>query len=165
MSDSLPADEHELSDDPAERVLAIVTRVVETLELGGTVSVEESDAEIRATVVGDDLDLLIGPDGATIDAVQYIAARAAFGGAGRRKAVVVDAAGYRAERQSELEAEAEAAARSAVDGGQPVELAPMTAQERRIVHTYLSERPDVETHSEGDEPARRLIVSPVRGER
>jgi spoIIIJ-associated protein len=45
----------------------------------------------------------------------------------------------------------------------PVELEPMRATERRIVHTYLSERDDVETHSEGDEPERRLVVSPTQG--
>ena len=51
----------------------------------------------------------------------------------------------------------------ALDFGRPVELEPMNAAERRIVHTYLRDRTDVQTHSEGDEPDRRLVVTPVRG--
>ena len=53
------------------------------------------------------------------------------------------------------------AAEEALRSGEPVELDPMPASERRIVHEYLRERGGVETHSEGDEPERRLVVSPL----
>ena len=150
-----------IPEEAAERVRAIVTRVVNALGLHATVDIEESDEEIRATVNGDDLGLLIGKHGSTIDALQHLAFRAAFRGEEIRKQVTVDAAGYRERREGALHRMADRAAAEALRYGRPVELEPMRATERKIVHTYLSERTDVETHSEGDEPDRRLVVSPV----
>jgi spoIIIJ-associated protein len=150
-----------IPEEPAERVRGIVTRVVNALGLHATVDIGESDDEIRATVNGDDLGLLIGKHGSTIDALQHLAFRAAFRGAEIRKQVTVDAAGYRERREGALHRMADRAAAEALRYGRPVELEPMRATERKIVHTYLSERSDVETHSEGDEPDRRLVVSPV----
>jgi spoIIIJ-associated protein len=150
-----------IPDEPAERVRAIVARVVNALGLHATVDIDESDDEIRATVNGDDLGLLIGKHGWTIDALQHLAFRAAFRGEEIRKQVVVDAAGYRERREGALHRMADRAAAEALRYARPVELEPMRATERKIVHTYLSERSDVETHSEGDEPDRRLVVSPV----
>jgi spoIIIJ-associated protein len=150
-----------IPEEPAERVRAIVTRVVNALGLHATVDIDESDDEIRATVNGDDLGLLIGKHGSTIDALQHLAFRAAFRGEGIRKQVTVDAAGYRERREGALHRMADRAAAEALRYGRPVELEPMRATERKIVHTYLSARSEVETHSEGDEPDRRLVVSPV----
>ena len=150
-----------IPEEAAERVRAIVTRLVNALGLHATVDIDESDDEIRATVNGDDLGLLIGKHGSTIDALQHLAFRAAFRGEEIRKQVVVDAAGYRERREGALHRMADRAAAEALRYARPVELEPMRATERKIVHTYLSERTDVETHSEGDEPDRRLVVSPV----
>jgi len=150
-----------IPDEPAERVRAIVGRVVNALGLHATVDIVETEDEIRATVNGDDLGLLIGKHGTTIDALQHLAFRAAFKGDGLRKQVTVDAAGYRERREGALHRMADRAAAEALRYSRPVELEPMRATERKIVHTYLSERSDVETHSEGDEPDRRLVVSPV----
>jgi spoIIIJ-associated protein len=150
-----------IPEEPAERVRAMVARVVNALGLHATVDIDESDEEIRATVNGDELGLLIGKHGATIDALQHLAFRAAFRGEELRKQVTVDAAGYRERREGALHRMADRAAAEALRYGRPVELEPMRATERKIVHTYLSGRSDVETHSEGDEPDRRLVVSPV----
>jgi spoIIIJ-associated protein len=150
-----------IPEEPTERVRAIVARVVHALGLHATVDIDETDDEIRATVNGDDLGLLIGKHGSTIDALQHLAFRAAFRGDSERKQVTVDAAGYRERREGALHRMADRAAAEALQYSRPVELEPMRAPERKIVHTYLSERRDVETHSEGDEPDRRLVVSPV----
>ncbi len=154
-----------IPDEPPERVRAVVARVVQALGLRASVDIEESDDEIRATVNGDELGLLIGKHGATIDAVQHLAFRAAFKGQPLRKQVVVDAAGYRERRETALHRTADRAAAEALRYDRPVELEPMRPAERKIVHMHLSERSDVETHSEGDEPDRRLVVSPVRSTR
>jgi spoIIIJ-associated protein len=151
-----------LPEEPAERVRAVVARVVHGLGLRGTVDIDETGEEIRATVNGDDLGLLIGKHGATIDALQHLAFRAAFRGQDDRKQVTVDAAGYRDRRESALQRMADRAAAEALRYDRPVELEPMRAPERKIVHNYLSERTDIETHSEGDEPDRRLVVTPLR---
>lgn len=152
----------ELPEEPAERMRAVVTRVVQALGLRATVDIEETDEELRATVSGEDLGLLIGKHGATIDALQHIAMRAALRGSEDRKQVVVDAAGYRERRESALQRSADRAVADAIRYGRPVELEPMRALERKVVHMYLRDRTDVETHSEGDEPDRRLVVTPLR---
>jgi spoIIIJ-associated protein len=152
-----------LPDEPAERVRAVVARVVQALGLRGSVDIEESADEIRATVNGEDLGLLIGKHGTTIDALQHVAFRAAFRGREERKHVVVDAAGYRDRRQHALERMADRAVAEALRYDRAVELEPMRASERKVVHNYLSGRTEVETHSEGDEPDRRLVITPVTG--
>jgi spoIIIJ-associated protein len=152
-----------IPEEPAERVRAVVARVVQALGLRATVDIHEDAEEIRATVNGDDLGLLIGKHGATIDALQHLAFRAAFRGLKERKQVTVDAAGYRDRREAALHRMADRAAAEALRYDRAVELEPMRAGERKVVHLYLRERTDVETHSEGDEPDRRLVVSPLRG--
>ena len=159
----------ELPDEPAERVRAVVARVVQGLGLRATVDIEETEEEIRATVNGDDLGLLIGKHGTTIDALQHLAFRAAWNALGQRagreqrKQVSVDAAGYRERREAALHRMADRAVAEALRYDRPVELEPMRPAERKIVHVYLRDRGEVETHSEGDEPDRRLVVTPVRG--
>ena len=150
-------------EEPVERVREVVGRVIEALGLDATVDVTESADEIRATVEGpDEMGRLIGRHGQTIDALQHLAWRAAFHDRDERKAVVVDAAGYRQRREEALQRQADRAASEALRYGRPVELEPMSAAERKTVHNYLADRTDVETHSEGDEPERRLVVSPLR---
>ena len=153
----------ELPEEPAERVRAVVARVTQALGLRASVDVIESDEEIAATVNGEDLGLLIGKHGSTIDALQHLAQRIAFRGESDRKSVTIDAAGYRERREAALHRAADQAVEDALSYGRAVELEPMSAAERRIVHTYLRDRSEVATHSEGDEPDRRLVVSPVRG--
>ncbi len=151
----------DLPEEPAERLRAVVTRVVQALGLRATVSVEETAEEIRATINGEDLGLLIGKHGSTIDALQHIGMRAALRGSEERKQIVVDAAGYRERREAALQRSADRAVSDALRLGRSVELEPMRAPERKVVHMYLRERTDVETHSEGDEPDRRLVVTPL----
>jgi spoIIIJ-associated protein len=152
----------DLPDDPAERVRGLVNRVAAALGLRASVDIVETDEEIQATVNGEDLGLLIGKHGTTIDALQHIAARVAYRGRADRKSVVLDAAGYRERREGALHRAADQAVEDALSYGRPVELEPMSPSERRIVHTYLRDRTEIQTHSEGDEPDRRLVVSPVR---
>ena len=94
----------EIPDEPAERVRAVVTRVTSGLGLEASVDIEETEDEIRATVNGEELGLLIGKHGQTIDALQHLAWRAAFHGTEDRKQVVVDAAGYRERARSDAPA-------------------------------------------------------------
>jgi spoIIIJ-associated protein len=150
-----------MPEEPAERLRDLVTRVIHALGLKATVEITETDEELRAEVNGEDLGLLIGKHGATIDALQHLAARIAFGGATRDRQVVIDAAGYRERRAEALHRSADRAAAEALRFDRAVELEPMRALERKVVHNYLSERTDVTTHSEGDEPDRRLVVSPA----
>ena len=106
--------------------------------------------------------MLIGRHGQTIDAIQYLANAAMYRGYQEdRKEVVVDAAGYRARRRTSLEALAIRSAERAVANREPVELEPMTAVERKVVHLRLKEFDGVETTSEGTEPNRFVVIQPV----
>ena len=151
--------------EPVERVREILRRLIAHLGLRGSVDVVEREDEILAEVSGSELGLLIGKHGSTLDAIQSVCAQAAFRGAEVRKRVVVDAAGYRERREAALRRHADRGAADALRYGRPVELDSMGAQERRVVHGYLKERPDVDTHSEGDEPFRRIVITPVAGPR
>jgi spoIIIJ-associated protein len=154
-----------MPEEPAERVRAVLERVLDELDLDGEVEIEEDDGEIVAAVEGeDDYGLLIGKRGQTIDALQLLCYQAAFRGMKERKRVVVDAAGYRDRRRDALQRRADRAAEQALDQARPVELDAMSAPERRVVHEHLKERPEVETYSEGTEPHRCVVVAPLLSE-
>jgi len=151
----------DLPEKPAERVEAILGRIAEDLDLDAEVTVEEDDDEIRGSVDGEDVGLLIGRHGQTIDAVQLVCYQAAFRGLSDRKRVTVDASGYR-ERQGEgLKRQAEMAAEDAIRDGRAIEMGSMSSNERRVVHEHLRDRTEVETYSEGDEPQRFVVVAPL----
>jgi spoIIIJ-associated protein len=150
-----------LPDAPAERVRVLLEHLVEELGLEASVAVEEGEDEIRADIEGEDVGLLIGRHGQTIDAVQLIAYQAAFRGRQDRKRVSVDAAGYRRRQGESLRRRADLAAEDAVRHGQAVEMDPMGSNERRVVHEHLRDRPEIETYSEGDEPNRCVVVAPL----
>jgi spoIIIJ-associated protein len=151
-------------DEPGERVRDIVRRTISYLGIRASVDIDESADELRANVSGPELGLLIGKHGQTIDSLQFICSQAAFRGREERKRVVIDAGGYRERRESMLHRQADRAAADALRYGRAVELDSMSAPERRVVHLYLQDRPDVETHSEGDEPFRRIVIMPVRAQ-
>jgi spoIIIJ-associated protein len=139
-----------------------VERVVSTLALDASVRVDEED-EILATVTGGDLGVLIGRHGQMIDALQYLANAIAHRKLGDdRRRIVIDAAGYRARRSTTLEGLARRSAERATATGHRVELEPMSAVERRIVHEALKDDPEVTTLSEGTEPNRFVVVVPRR---
>jgi spoIIIJ-associated protein len=150
-----------LPEEPAERVRLLLERIVEELGLQASVSVEEDDDEIHADVDGEDVGLLIGRHGQTIDAVQLLCYQAAFRGRQDRKRVSVDAAGYRRRQGESLRRRADMAAEDAVRHKQAVEMDPMGSNERRLVHEHLRDRTEVETYSEGDEPNRYVVVAPL----
>jgi spoIIIJ-associated protein len=144
--------------EEAARARELVERIATGIGVAGRVSVREDDEAIHVTCSGDELGLFIGKHGQTIDAIQYLANAIARRGGGDAKEVVVDAAGYRDRRRATLETIAVRSAQQALRDGR-VELEPMTAIERKIVHLRLKEFPGVETSSEGAEPNRYVVVT------
>jgi spoIIIJ-associated protein len=145
----------------AARVEELLQRIATDAGVNASVRIREDQEGVIGEFVGDDLGLLIGHHGQTIDAIQHVAYRIAFRGSPARKRVVVDAAGYRERRAVALRAAADQAAEAAVHDGRPVSLEAMSALERKVVHEHLKSRHDVETYSEGQEPDRRLVVAPL----
>lgn len=150
-------------DRTQEEILRdLLEHVVEGLGLEATVTVDANDDAVTGTLHGDDLGIFIGRHGQTIDAVQHLAQRILLADPeAERRRIVVDAEGYRARRREALEKQADQAAIDAERYGRSVALDAMTASERKHVHEYLRERGGVDTHSEGDEPERHLVVTPL----
>ncbi len=148
--------------EASERVEELLSRILDAVGIDAEVEISEDDDAVTAVIDGEDLGLLIGRHGQTIDAIQHLAYRAAFRGAEGRKRVTVDAAGYRERRAALLQHDADEAADEALRVGGPVALDAMNAVERRVVHEYLRDREGVETYSEGVEPDRHLVVAPIK---
>jgi spoIIIJ-associated protein len=152
-----PLDESEA----AAKLREVVEHVTAAIGVRCRVEIAEHDGMLEASCFGDDLGLLIGRHGQTIDAVQVLASAIVGGSGDDRREVVVDAAGYRDRRRRTLESLALRSAEEAVRTGDRIELEAMSAAERKIVHTALQDRSDVTTGSEGDEPNRRVVVEPA----
>ena len=150
-----------MPEAPAERVRVLLEKILESLGLDASVAVSEADEEIHADIEGEDVGLLIGRHGQTIDAIQLLCYQAAYRGRQDRKRVSVDAAGYRRRQSESLRRRADMAAEDAVRHGEAVEMDPMGSNDRRVVHEHLRERPEIETYSEGDEPNRYVVVAPL----
>lgn len=146
---------------PAALLRELLERVASALGAPVAIAIREDDETMVATLTGPDLGLVIGKHGQTIDAIEFVCGQAAYRGLAARKRVVVDAGGYRERREAAIRRQAERGVGDALRYGRPVELDSMVASERRLVHVYLQERRDVETHSEGDEPFRRIVITPV----
>ncbi len=147
--------------EQAAEARSLVARIVETLGVDAEVVAREEPEAIVVTCSGPDVGLLIGRHGQTIDAVQYLLNVIAYRTYGEeKKDVVVDAAGYRARRQATLETLALGVADRVRQSGEPEELDPMTAVERKVVHLSLKDVAGVGTTSEGTEPNRYVVVVP-----
>ncbi|MGK2879028.1 MAG: protein jag [Solirubrobacterales bacterium] len=147
----------------AEVATSTVRDILSGAGLAAEVSYSQEDEDINIEVTGDDLGFAIGRRAQTLDAIQLIAylvsAKAVDPDDRRRVSVDIDE--YRAAREEELFDLADRAVRDALASGQPVELKPMTSNERRSVHHYLIDNSDVDTHSVGEDPDRRIVVTPA----
>ena len=161
--DEAPPETPAPPDTPhAAQARELVERVAEALGVECRVQVEENEDAVYVRCSGRELGVLIGRHGQTIDAIQYLANAIAYRAfPDDRKEVVVDAAGYRERRRATLEALAVRSAERALRSGEPVELEPMSAVERKVVHLRLKSFAGVETTSEGAEPNRFVVVLPV----
>lgn len=151
-------------DEQIDVVEEFLDGLLEAFDLEGDIETEKVDdenAEVR--VEGDDLGLLIGPKGQTLNAVQDLARtvvqrRLAGSLEGR---VRVDVGGYRQRRRAALERFAQQVAEDVLDSGSQKVLEPMSPPDRKVVHDTINEIDGVTTISEGDEPRRRVVVQPV----
>jgi len=162
----LPAEAAEAATLDASELAAdarmLVARVMDALGVEGSLGVREDDDTVTVTCSGADVAILIGRHGQTIDAVQYLLNAISHRSYGEeRKEVIVDAAGYRERRRATLESLAVRTAQQVRTNGERVELDPMTAVERKVVHLKLKEFDGVQTASEGTEPNRYVVVLPA----
>ncbi|MDX6566494.1 MAG: spoIIIJ-associated protein, partial [Gaiellales bacterium] len=147
--------------EPAAAALRVVEQITQALGSAYRVSAAEDDEKgIVLDVSGGDPGPVIGRHGATIDAIEHLAAAVAFPPGAERRTLAVDAQGYRARRERRLRELAGQAAEEAIRENAPMELDPMSAAERKVVHLALADREDVTTSSDGREPERFVVVWP-----
>lgn len=132
-----------------------------------TCSIDEYDGdegELILDVNGGDLAILIGRHGVTLDALQVVFISMLSKRIGFHYPIVVDIEGYKSRRRDKVQGMARSSAQKAVKSGRSVKLAPMNAYERRLVHLALRDSVEVTTHSEGADPERYVVITPVKSE-
>ncbi len=150
-------------DEQVACVEGFVTGLVEAFGADAEVEVVEIDDETREVRVnGDDLGLLIGPRGNTLQAVHELARTVVFRQApdGQEGRVRIDIGGYRERRREALERFATQIAEQVAASGEPRSLEPMSPPDRKVVHDAINAVDGVRTSSQGEEPRRRVVVSP-----
>lgn len=156
-----------LSDEDLDRIADVAIDTLQDIlkhfEIG-EVTIDEyegDEGELILDITGDDLAVLIGRHGKTLDALQFIVSAITVRTIGFRYPVVVDVEGYKARQREKLESIANNAANKAARQNRSVKLRPMTPYERRIVHIALRDDERVDTASEGEGSARHVVVIPL----
>ena len=147
----------ELIDETEERVGSLLG----AMGFVARVDVYDAGGFVAADVAADNTALFIGQKGETIDALQFLVNAGVNKNRSTRARIVLDAEGYRQRRVEALQGMAHRTARKALREGRTVELPPMNPSERRVVHLFLRDNPDVFTESEGTGESRKVLVSPA----
>ena len=146
-------------DTPAGRAQKFLMDVTDRMGVKVDVYVDDSKADnLSIHMIGDTLGILIGRRGETLDALQYLTSLQVNKGREGYIRVTLDTENYRAKREDSLRRLAQRMANRAVKTGRRVVLEPMNPYERRVLHTALQNHPAVTTHSEGEEPNRRVVI-------
>ncbi len=158
--------EGEPNTEVAENARRFLDGLMEVWGLNARAEIRRVGAdEVEIELVGEDLAVLIGRYGSTLDALQTVTAAAANRGVERGARVILDAENYRERRRESLERLARSTAAKVKRTGREIALPNLRPHERRIIHLALRDDPDVETYSQGEGSRRRLIVAPKRRRR
>ncbi len=147
-------------DTPAGRAQRFLMDVTGLMNVKVDVYVDETGEDgLYIHMIGDTLGILIGRRGETLDALQYLTSLQVNKGREGYIRVTLDTENYRAKREDSLRRLAQRMANRAQKTGRKVVLEPMNPYERRVLHTALQNHPAVTTHSEGEEPNRRVVIT------
>ena len=146
--------EGDIAGDYLERLLDIA-------DVDGDIDMDVEGDRAIVAIVGEGLDALVGPNGATLDALQELTRLAVVQQTGVRSRLMLDIGGWRAQRKTDLTEVGTKAAQRVLESGEPVSLAAMTPFERKIVHDAIAAVDGVVSESEGVEPERRVVVLPA----
>ena len=160
-------EQEELSDEELDRIadtaIAALQDILKYFNVG-EVTIDEyegDDGELILDITGDDLAVLIGRHGKSLDALQFLVSAITVRTIGFRYPVVIDVEGYKSRQRQKLESIARSSANRAASQHRSVKLRPMTPYERRLVHIALRDDDRVETASEGEGSARHVVIIPV----
>ena len=150
-------------DTPAIRAEEFLKNVTSLMGLEVSFDITEDEDAMLINMQGDNQGILIDHRGETLDALQYLTSLQVNKGGKEYRRVTLDTEGYRAKREQTLIALAGRMANKVHKSGRRMMLEPMNPYERRILHATLQDNPYVTTHSEGEEPNRRVVITPKRG--
>lgn len=159
--DQIEVTEEEL-DAIADTAIAALQDILKYFNVG-EVTIDEYEGDERELILditGDDLAILIGRHGRTLDALQFVVSAITVRSMGFRYPVIVDVEGYKSRQREKLESIARSTANKAASQHRSVKMRPMTPYERRIVHIALRDDDRVDTASEGEGSARHVVVVP-----
>jgi predicted RNA-binding protein Jag len=155
-----PAEEGE-PVDCAALARDTLDQILQAMAVPATVGVQrQPDGSIRLLVEGPEMGVVIGKHGGTINALQYLVGLIVQKRSGERNRLIIDAEGYRSRREQALKEMALSYAQRVKETGHEAVLDALQSYERRIIHNSLADDADVFTYSEGEEPDRRVVISP-----
>ncbi len=146
--------------DPLEEARVFLEDVINKMMVQATVELEKQKGVITFNIQGEQLGTLIGKRGQTLDSLQYLVNLVANRYANDYFRIQLDAENYRQKRKQSLEQMAGRLAEKVLKTKQSVKLEPMSAHERKIIHTALQRKRGISTFSEGEEPRRCIVVAP-----
>lgn len=132
--------------------------ILNEMNIDAQIDVNQVNDSLNINIVGEDMAILIGKRGQTLDSLQYLVSLVVNKERDDYLRVVLDTENYRAKRKETLEALAEKLAAKVKKSRKNVILEPMNPYERRIIHSTLQNNPNVSTKSEGDEPYRKVVI-------
>ncbi|MBQ8653646.1 MAG: protein jag [Clostridia bacterium] len=148
------------ADSAAGKAQSFLKELTHLMGVDVTVDVgNDTEGNVFVKMTGDTLGILIGRRGETLDALQYLTSLKVNRGQEGYTRVTLDTENYRAKREDTLVRLANRMANRAVKTGRKVSLEPMNPYERRIIHSALQANEAVDTHSEGDEPNRHVVIT------
>ncbi|OZC59633.1 protein jag [Rhodococcus sp. 14-2470-1a] len=165
--DATQVDDEDIDDEDSEDYLVeegeiagdYLEQLLDVLDFDGDIDLDvEGDRAVVSIDGGSDLSKLVGRKGEVLDALQELTRLAVQQSTGERSKLMLDVAGWRANRRSELSTLGVEAARRVLESGEREELTPMTPFERKIVHDAVAKIDGVDSESTGVEPSRRVVV-------
>ena len=155
-----PSDETQLFVDSLTKIVGEVVKAM-GVDAAPVVRLAGED-EVEMDLVGDDVGILVGKHGQTLDALQYLMGICAGKTTNVKRRVILDAEGYRQRHKETLEGKAREYANYVKEEGKEAVLEPQSPRDRRIVHMALADNPDVYTYSEGEGENRHVVISPKK---
>ncbi|TRM11055.1 protein jag [Lentibacillus cibarius] len=149
-----------MPSDPVEQAEEYLKQIIEKMGIPVEVTTEVSGTQVNFNVTGDQIALIIGKRGQTLNAIQYMLHLVINKDRNHYYSVLVDAEGYRERRKETLESLARKMADKSLRLNKEVKLEPMPAFERKIIHHALQDNKQIATSSEGEEPHRYIVIKP-----
>ncbi|MBR0518298.1 protein jag [bacterium] len=149
-----------LKNDAEDITDEIIQKILSYLDLTGEIEKEQDGDVLRLNIIGGDMGILIGKKGQTLDALQFLLSLIYNKKKKDKAKIILDIEGYRQRRERSLKDMAIKLAEKVKYDRKNVTLDPMMPNERRIIHLTLQNHPDVITFSQGEEPMRRVVISP-----